>query len=136
MAPIQHGLQQIHHRILQRKRLLDSYLVQKEQIQEPPSDSDADQEVSRYSLLSLLIFRWGGFLAPSSMQSRPHRHQFHEESLAFRIHRSNFYLLHLEFRPVQSLVMFIGEVASFKDMSFEGFVVGKPVFVSLCCHIN
>lgn len=70
------------------------------------------------------------FLPPSSrMLPTPHRHQFLEEALAFRTQRSGFYLLHLKLRPVQPLVMLVGKVTGFKDMSFEGFVIIIPTFL-------
>ena len=82
----------------------------------------------------LLVFCIIRFRSTSTgMLSTPHRHQLFEEPLTFRFQRSSLYLLHLEFRPVQPLVMLIGEMTRFKDMSFECLVC-HPLLIILCHH--
>lgn len=44
-------------------------------------------------------------------------------------------ILHIVLRPVQPLVMFIGDMTGSKDMNFEDFVVGETAFFIFTCHL-
>lgn len=82
------------------------------------------------------IIERDSFPSTSRMLPTSHRHQFLEESLPFRLQCFGLYLLNLELCPVQSLIMLIGEMTCFENMSFESFVICEPLFSVLFSKSN